>query len=388
MTIQEIQKALEESFSNQEEKLMGALDEKVAAAVKAQAATIEKPTNPIIKTFDERGRMTSEAKVKIVDFFKKVYSRDYSGLKAMNEGSGSSGGFLVPEEFRIEIQRIMEECGLVRAFAKKWPMKRDKLSVPTLATSVIVYWPGEGNAGTQSQPVLGNVELNSETMVGLTVMTEELLEDADTDVVNNLAELFAEAFACEEDKQGLVGTGTPFSGVLNDANVNLVTMATGKDTFAEADLDDYRDLITKVKASVLPNSAFYMHREVWALVQKLKENSQHVVSFQNPIVPMGNPPSEGQGPKIHGYLWGYPVYLSDQMPSVSAVSTRFVIFGSLQKGLFFGDRKQMTVKMSDSATVGSNNVFEENSQAVRFTERIALVVALPKAFSVLKTAAA
>ncbi len=329
-----------------------------------------------------------EGKEKMAKFIKAVYNRDKEmaaaivGKTAMTEGTDSQGGYLVPEEFRAEIVRLAEDFGIVRKLCRVIPMKRDTLNLPKITSSVTVYWPGEATAGTVSQPVLGQVQLLSKTLVGLTPLSNELLEDADVDTVTLLVELFAEAISGEEDNQGLMGSGSPFTGVMAESGTTVVTMTSGKDTFAELDADDLRDLISGVKPLALIGAAFYMHRTVWAIVQKLKENSQHIASFANPIV--SGDASKATG--IVGYIWGYPVYLSDKMPTTTAVSTKFILFGSLRFA-YLGDRKQMTVAVSEEATIGSTNLFESNMSAVRITERIAFKVALASAFSILKTAA-
>lgn len=329
-----------------------------------------------------------EGKEKSARFIKAVFNRDKETAKAivgkaLNETTDSAGGYLVPEEFRSEVIRLAEDFGLVRKQCRVVPMKRETMKLPKIASSVTVYWPGEGVAGTASQPVLGQVSLIAKTLVGLTPITNELLEDADVDTIDLLVQLFAEAIAGEEDNQGLMGSGSPFTGVMNASGTTVVTMASGKDTFAELDADDLRDLISNVKPLALGGAGFYMHRAVWAIVQKLKENNQHIVSFSNPIVTGDASKATG----VVGYIWGYPVYLSDKMPGTTAVSTKFILFGNL-KFAYLGDRKQMTIAISEEATIGSTNLFESNMSAVRITERIAFETALASAFAILKTAAA
>ena len=326
---------------------------------------------------------------KTAKFIKAVFHKDMDALRAMkalSEGSDSAGGFLVPMEFRSEVYRIANDYGLARKLCTRIPMKRDVLNMPTLTTSVSVYWPGEGAAGTESNPVFGRTRLEAKTLVGLTVLSNELLEDADTDIVNMLAEIFAEAMAGEEDNQLFNGTGSPFTGLLVNTSVNVVTMATGQDTFAETLADDLRDLISQIKAIALPGAGYFMHRATWGSMQKIKQNSSHVVSLSNPIISPAS--AAGINPNLLpvGTIWGYPVFLSDQIVSTTAVSTKFIVFGNL-KYAWFGDRSQMTLKISDSATVNGNNVFAENESAVRFTERVAIAVGLPTAFAALKTAA-
>ena len=183
-----------------------------------------------------------DAKEKMAKLVKALYTKDSQTLatfKAMNEGTGSAGGFLVPEEFTAEVYRVVEDYGLVAKMATKFPMGSDTKNIPTVSSSVTGSYPGEATAGSASQPVLAQVQLIAKTWVGLSVMSNELLEDANVSVVNLLVELFAEAIAGELDNQGLTGSGSPFTGILGNTDVNIVTLGAGKDTYIEADLADY-----------------------------------------------------------------------------------------------------------------------------------------------------
>lgn len=334
-----------------------------------------------------------DKKEKIASFIKAVYNKDSASLavfKAMNEGTDSAGGFVVPEEFAAEVNRIVEDFGLVAKLARKFPMKSDTLNVPRLSASVSVSYPGEATAGTGSQPTFERVQLLSKTIVGLTPMSNELLEDADISVVDLLTELFAEAIAGEMDNQGLAGTGSPFTGILTDTGVTVVTGASGDDTFTECATPAYaRQLISNVKPWALQGAAFIMHRTVWALMQTVRTVSStsgdYFGSAYNPVV-VGNGQTQGYPTAMAGTLWGYPVYLSDKMPTTTAVSTKFIIFGSL-KHLYVGVRKDMSVSISQEGTIGGVSLFETNQSAIRVTSRHAIAVGLPKAFAVLKTSA-
>lgn len=341
------------------------------------------------KTQDELLKM--EKKERSATFIKAVFRKDLATLasfKTLSEGTGSEGGFQVPEEFAAEINRIAEDFGLIRRFARHLPMGSDTLNVPRLASSVSVTVPGENVAGSESDPVWANVQLLAKTVVGLTVSSNELLADANISVVDLLAELFAEALAGFEDEQGLAGVGAPFTGVLGDAGVNVFDLATGKTGFNDFDLDDLRDTIAEVKPLALNGASWTMHRSIWAIVQKLKDNdSAFHIAAANPVL---NPGATGAAPGgiVVGTIWGYPVYLSEKMPSLAddAVSTKFISFGNYNH-IWFGDRENMTLDISNAATVGSNNTFEQNQSAVRVTERIAIAVGLPDAFAVVKTSA-
>ncbi len=369
-------------------EMQKSLEDSIAQAVEAKME--EKGINKIEKKIFGAAKEVEglEGKEKVAKFIKALFARDGEAVKAivgksMTEGTANDGGVLVPEEFRAEIARIAESFGLFRSLARVIPMRRDTLNLPKVTSSVSVSWPGEATAGTASQPVLGQVQLLSKTLVGITPISNELLEDADVDVVSLLSELFAEAIAGEEDNQGFSGSGSPFTGILNVAGTNLVTMAGGHTSFDDISADYLRDLITKAKVTTLAGAGFYMHPEVWARVQKIKENNQHIASFANPLVTKDAPNGAG----VVGYIWGKPVYLTEKITATDAVATKFVIFGNL-KYAYLGDRKQVTMTVSEHATIGAANMFESNMSALRVTERVGIVIALPSAFSILKTAAA
>lgn len=330
------------------------------------------------------------AKQKGAHFIKAIYHKDANALaqfKAMSEGTNSAGGFVVPEEFAAEVNRVVEDFGLVAKLARKFPMKSDTLNVPRLSASVTISYPGENTAGTGSQPTFENVQLLAKTAVGLTPMSNELLADANVSVIDLLTELFAEAIAGELDKQGLTGSGSPFTGILSDTGVTIVTAATGNSTFTLCSTpDNMRDLISNIKPWALQGAAFIMHRTVWAIVQKAKSSTggDYFASAANPI--LSNSGVQNYPTAMAGTLWGYPVFLSDKMPSSTAVSTKYVIFGNL-KHVYVGQRDEMSVAISGDGVVGGVSLFESNMSAVRVTTRHAVAVGLPTAFAVLKTSA-
>lgn len=392
-----------EEIKISKDELVKLLDEtSTAAAAKAVEAKlkelgVEGGSNKLafkgsFASLSEEEASKLSKKEKIGSFIKAVFQKDAQSLaafKALTEGTGSAGGFVVPEEFASEVNRVVEDFGLVPKLARIFPMKADTLNVPRLSATVSVSYPGEATAGTQSQPTFEQVVLASKSCVGITPMSNELLADASISVVDLLVELFAEAIAGMMDQQGLAGTGTPFTGILTDAGVTVVQPANGGgfSTFTGAATPDQaRTLISNIKPWALQGAAFIMHRTVWGLMQTVKASTggDYFISAANPVVI--NTGAQGFPTAMAGTLWGYPVYLSDKMPSTTAVSTKFIIFGNL-KNLYVGMRQEMGVSISQEGTVGGVSLFETNMSAVRVVSRHAIAVGLPTAFAVLKTAA-
>jgi len=368
------------------EKFNSQIEEKINAAIKA--AGLDKLQLPGL---NGKGNAEKEAKENAVKFFKAVFSKDKETLKemkaefkTMTEGTDSAGGFVVPEEVLNEIDRVADNYGIIRKLSRHIPMGRDTLNMPTLGTKPTVTWPGESTAGTGSQPVLKNVKLNAKTAMGLTPISNELMEDANVEIVDFLIDLFAEELAGAEDLQGLNGVGAPFTGVLNSTEVNTSTAASGNTTVATLDLADLMDAQANLKSTVLSGAVFVFHRTVWNGIKKLQEGSQSLIAFNTTGVISTK--TEGGTLVPAGFLLGYPVYLSDQMPSAPSAGEAYGIFGNFKK-FYFGDRKQVAISTSADATIGGVSMFESNSQAVRVLERVALAVGVGEAFNVLKLAA-
>jgi len=285
------------------------------------------------------------------------------------EGTDADGGYLVPEIFIPELVRLIQERAMMRGLVRRIPMTTDTSNLPSLASGMTVYWPGEVQTITQSDPVFGKVTLNAKTMAALTSASIELTEDAQIELADLLVTLFAEAIADEEDRVILVGNANPFSGILYASGVAQVTMGTGLQDFAEVTFQDVADLIDSVTSKAQRGARFFMHRNITTILRKVRDlNHQYIWS----------PPTGGLPPTI----WGYPYTESDQMPSASATgaSTNFLAFGN-PNYVYLGDRKRMTVEVSDH--VG----FKQNERFWKVTERIAVTVAIGAAFGKLRTAA-
>lgn len=289
--------------------------------------------------------------------------------RALTEGSDTAGGHTVPEIFVPELVRLIQERAMMRGLVRKIPMATDTSNLPSLTTGMTVYWPGEVQTITQSDAVFGKVTLNAKTMAALTSASIELTEDAQIELADLLATLFAEAIADEEDRVILKGNADPFNGLMFDSSVTQVTMGTSLDAFSDVNFQDIASLMDAVTSKAQRGARFFMHRNITTILRKVRDlNHQYIWS----------PPTGGLPPTI----WGYPYTESDQMPpgSASAPSTNFLAFGN-PSYIFLGDRKRMTVEVSDH--VG----FKQNERFWKVTERIAVKIAIGAAFARLRTAA-
>ena len=329
-------------------------------------------------------------------FMKALINGDKIGAKAIStslngaDPDDSNAGVLIPVELKNEVLRIAQtQFGLARRdmFYLPFSGPGNSRTIPTLGTSVSVFWTGEGAKKRSTQPKFSLVTQTLKKLAAIVPMTEEILEDSLIDINALLGQLFAEAIAKEEDIQFFMGTGSPWTGILNLGTVNIVNQASGD--ASQVTIDDLIDMEDATPTGALNGSKYYFHRTILSVLRKLKNlNGDYI------LIPSAN----GKP----GTLNGYPYETSDAFPALNDIGTgdAFILFGNLKQGAIFGDKQQIRVKLLDQATVGDSNgtdsgsedqssinLAEQDMVALRIVERVGYTPALAKAMTVLKASA-
>src|SRR3989442_141596 len=108
---------------------------------------------------------------------------------------------------------LREKYGMARKMARRRQMASDTKSIPKRTGGVTAYFVEEDNSGiTASDKTWGNVNLSAKTLAALSIISQALEEDSMIDVVDDLANEQAYAFASAEDGCWLVGDGTSTYG--------------------------------------------------------------------------------------------------------------------------------------------------------------------------------
>lgn len=322
-------------------------------------------------------KSNNDAKTKAAEYIKAVYNGDFAQVKALSEGTTTDGGYLVPEYFASEIVRLAPQYGVVRRMARIWPMQEKTVNIPTLS-SVTAYRVAEKASITASQPTVGRVTLSAKKLAVMVPMSNELLRDANIQVVDTLSALSAEALALKEDDWGFNGLGAG-EGIFQNANVPDFTLASGTD-FTDVTADDLLDALNLLDESALPNARWYMSFSVFNIIRKLKDDYGRYIVQE----PAGGMPAT---------IWNLPVEFVRVLPSASDTDadTPFIAVGDLRY-MIMGDMRQYEIAVSKEATItdtdGSTsvNLFEQDMSAVRVIERVDIQLAeADKAFVMIKT---
>lgn len=284
----------------------------------------------------------------------------------MQEDTDSEGGYLVPTEHLPEVLTIPER-GIVEPKCRVIQMGSKTKNIPDMTTGVTTYWVAEEGTITESQPVLGQVQMTAKKQAGLVTCSNELLEDSAPDVQLWLSQIFNEAMGLEFDNQLLNGTGDPCSGVLTAKAGYSVVMSSGSTSFQNLTFDYLSEAISKIAPTMLAGACFIMHPDVLHYVRILKDDNGQ---------PIWTP--AGVGP---GQVYGYDIIESTKAPGSGddAANTAFIVFGNF-RGFIKGDRRQLTV------AVDPYGKFEKSQTRIRWSRRLALHVAQPKLFCRILTA--
>jgi HK97 family phage major capsid protein len=291
---------------------------------------------------DVNSLTTSE---KIIGFFQAMVQNNQTVLKALSEGTAADGGYLFPDEFVGEVVRDLSNEMYMRNEVTVVPMKRDILKVPTLASGPKVTWTAENAAKSTTTAHFNEATLTVKKMAAIMYISDELVEDSTSiDIVQFIVKLFSEAIGTEEDRVITAGNGTTEPTGYNVASGPGTRTCSGNLSF-----DNLTDLEYDLPAKYHRNAKWYMHRNNIRECRKLKD-SQNRPLWADPV-------SASLSPTLHGY----PVIEDNNLPEST------IVFGDLKQAYWLGDRKSLTVKV----TQDTETAFVHDQTAVRVVSRIA-----------------
>lgn len=295
-------------------------------------------------------------------------------LRELGTTVPSDGGYLVPPDRVPELIQLITLYGQGRRNVFTVPMKGPSRKYPVLENGVDVFWAEENPTSDfeESAPTFGEIEITAKTLVGMTHVSQQLIDDSDPQIFGILVDLFARAFSKKEDDEIFNGTGTgayAFKGILYETGTNVVAMENADETSFNKLTDTYLlDMQTETPTPALQGAKYYLHRSIFDYLRRLKDSTG-----QN----IWQPPSQGAPGTIHGY----PYELVEIMPSraASGPGKPFVIFGNLRY-VYLGDRQTIVTDRNDRGPG-----YKRLQTYLRMYERIGVKVAQPSAITKLVT---
>ena len=324
----------------------------------------------------------------------KNFANAIRSVRNMNEGTGTEGGYTVPEDVSTDIERLREakfnlaqlvSVETVSTMSGKRTYK--KRSSQTGFSKV-----GEGNAiGTKNTPQFDRISYEIGKYAGILPVTNELLEDSDANIYSLLTEWIADESRVTRNKliieEIMTKTKTELTGLDDIKKVLNVTLgqafkSTSKivtnddglqylDTLKDSDGNyllqpspsDPMNLVlaagaTVVPIRVVPNADLASENVYTASTDQTvtagktyytRSGSEGSYVYTVVAEPTGNPSSSS-----------YYEVTASQIP---------VIIGDLKEGIKLFDRKKVNILASNTAAAGELNAFEEDLTLYRAVER-------------------
>jgi HK97 family phage major capsid protein len=312
---------------------------------------------------DEGGSGDEEAK-SFGDFLLAVKRNDTTRLgkvyKAMTEGSGTAGGYLVPEEFHAQLMEAAAMSTIIRPRATVINVGTDAGFVPALdqqtvptagvgqtafAGGIVGGWAAEGSAGSSTDAKFKQIEYNIKKIAAYTSVSNELMADSSMSIDSLLSRLFGTAVGAIEEMSFLRGSGAGAPlGMLSAGCAIGIT----PDTDNIFGLADAVEMISRFKSvggqpiwvghiSLLPDLAQHFPRGEGS-------TGSHVhISSASAFVQ----PREA----IPGSLLGYPLFWSEHMPSANGDAIMLID----PKSYIIFDREPVKVAFSEHVAFTSDN---------------------------------
>jgi HK97 family phage major capsid protein len=289
-----------------------------------------------------------------------VEDTDFKSIKAtVNETSNELGGYLVPEDYRLQIVKKMQDNAIVRSQARVIQTSRDAVEWPKLlggddryTSAVRVTWVDENPSNesvAETNPNFGMVRIPVHTVMARIDLSRNQLEDSAFNMIEMMAELFGEAAAIDEDVQFVTGRGgnTP-RGVLGRRSGAEYLPLYGIETVelggsAAMTPDGVIDLIYSLPQQYRRNAKLLGSRLTHGAIRKFKDADNQYL--WEPALRAGEPPT----------VLGYEFAESESMPDTAA-SAYPLVFADWS-GYVIVDRIGMSVeRVTDSITTGRNKV--------------------------------
>ena len=301
----------------------------------------------------------------------KAYGEDMDIVrKAGLEFDNSLGGSLVPQEFMANLVWRTEAYGVARRLANVVRMGSDNSVFPRKTGLMTMnYAAGEGAAISDTQNSYDNVELTARKVTGLAYVSNELFEDSAINVSNDYANSVAEAYALLEDQTyflgdgnatygGMVGLANALPGAVTNNGAYQVSTAWGSITTAQ--LQGVMGSVQNIKEGNLAwvcSRQFYF--QVFARLDRALQQFKDLAAL--------NVPFTAGGIAVGNFL-GYPVYISQVLPTTSSSNARCAYFGDFSGASMIGDRRQLAIETDRSFRFANDQI------AIRATARIAVNV--------------
>lgn len=329
---------------------------------------LNKPINqPIRNTpnatgMDTRtGRCSDEYKSA---FWRAMRNKNHFDVQnALQVGTDSEGGYLVPDEFERTLVQALEEENIFRQLANVISTSSGDRKIPVVASKGTASWVDEEGNITDSDDAFGQVSIGAFKLATMIKVSEELLNDSVFNLESYIAREFGRRIGTKEEEAFFIGNGTGKpTGIFNSTGGATVGITTASATAIT--LDEVIDLYYALKSPYRRNAVFVMNDATVKAIRKLKDGSGQYL--WQPSIQAGTPDT----------ILNRPLRTSSYVPTIASAA-KTIAFGDFSY-YWLADRQGRSFQRL-------NELYAANGQVgFRATQRVDGKLVLAEAIQVLQ----
>lgn len=281
---------------------------------------LNKPvSNPITAkpmTSDKEDEKTGRASNAYKKSFWNVMRNKHSNtqiLNALQEGTDSEGGFLVPDEFEQTLIESLEEENIFRKLAHVITTSTGDRKIPVVASKGSASWVDEEGTINDSDDAFTQVSIGAYKLGTLIKVSNELLNDSVFNLEAYISKEFGRRIGTKEEDAFFNGNGVGKPvGIFNATGGAQTGITTASATEIKA--DEIIDLFYSLKASYRKKAVWIVNDSTIKAIRKLKDANGNYL--WQPALTSGTPDT----------LLGRPVYTSSYVPTIAA-GAKTIAFG-------------------------------------------------------------
>lgn len=333
---------------------------------------LSKPLNtpltgkPIFQGMESKGGRASAEYQKA--FWNAMRTRSGEGLdpvikNALQIGTDTEGGYLVPDEFERTLIEALDEENIFRKLANVISTSSGDRKIPVVASKGTASWIDEEGAIPESDDSFGQVSIGAYKLGTMIKVSEELLNDSVFNLENYIAREFARRIGNKEEDAFFTGDGSGKpTGILAATGGAQIGVTAASATAIS--IDEILDLFYSLKSPYRNKSVFVMNDATIKAIRKLKDGQGQYI--WQPSLQAGTPDT----------ILNRPVYTSSYVPTIAA-SAKSIIFGDF--GYYWvADRQGRVFKRLNELYAATGQV------GFVATQRVDGKLILPEAIKVLQ----
>ena len=292
------------------------LERQASIDMELSKATSNPITNEPTRTGAEKtGRASAEYRKA---FWNAMRTRAGEGLdsnvrNALQVGTDTEGGYLVPDEFEKTLVEALEEENIFRTLANVITTASGDRKIPVVASKGTASWIDEEGAIPESDDSFGQVSIGAYKLGTMIKVSEELLNDSVFQLEPYISREFARRIGSKEEEAFFIGDGSGKpTGILAATGGAQLGVTTAGSTAIT--LDEVLDLFYSLKAPYRNKSVFIMNDSTVKAIRKLKDGQGQYL--WQPSIQAGTPDT----------ILNRPLYTSSYVPAIAA-GAKTIAFG-------------------------------------------------------------